>query len=146
MVGDGPERGWLEQHLPGATFTGMLGGAELATAFASLDVFVHTGETETFCQTVQEAQASGVPVVAPAAGGPLDLVEDGRTGLLHDPRDPASLRGLVTELVADPSLRRHLAAEALEAVSTRTWTHVVGRLVEDHYRPVVAQPHSPAAA
>ena len=146
VVGDGPERGWLEQRLPGATFTGMLGGAELATAFASLDVFVHTGETETFCQTVQEAQASGVPVVAPAAGGPLDLVDHGRTGLLHDPRDPASLPGLVTDLVADPSLRRHLAAEALEVVSTRTWAHVVGRLVEDHYRPVIGLPRSPAAA
>ena len=146
VVGDGPERGWLEQHLPGATFTGMLGGAQLAAAFASLDVFVHTGETETFCQTVQEAQASGVPVVAPAAGGPLDLVDHGRTGLLHDPRDPGSLRGLVADLVADPSLRRQLAAEALEAVSTRTWAHVVGRLVEDHYRPVIALPRSPAAA
>ena len=116
VVGDGPLRAWLEQRLPGATFTGMLGGAELATAFASLDVFVHTGEAETFCQTVQEAQASGVPVVAPAAGGPLDLVRAGHTGLLYDPSDPASLRRAVETAGRTTSqLRRRLAPAGARA-------------------------------
>ncbi len=101
VIGDGPSRPWLEKRLPEAKFTGMLRGMDLARAFASLDVFVHTGEAETFCQTVQEAQASGVPVVAPAAGGPLDLVDPGRTGLLYDPADAESLRRTVATLVGD---------------------------------------------
>ena len=137
VVGDGPEREALERRMPGAVFTGMLGGADLARAFASLDVFVHPGESETFCQTVQEAQASGVPVVAVAAGGPLDLVEHDRTGLLYDPRRAGGLEQQVARLVADPALRADLAARAAGEVAQRSWAAVVGQLVEEHYRAVL---------
>lgn len=136
VVGDGPERGWLADRLPHATFTGMLRGPELARAFASLDVFVHTGEAETFCQTVQEAQASGVAVVAPAAGGPLDLVVPGSTGCLYDVADPGALRRSVAGLVADPLARARMARGGHEAVAGRSWARVVDELV-GHYAAVV---------
>ena len=74
IVGDGPQRKQLESQLPAATFLGFQSGTALAATFASLDLFVHTGAYETFCQAAQEALASGVPVVAPAAGGLPDLV------------------------------------------------------------------------
>ncbi|RLV49098.1 glycosyltransferase family 1 protein [Nocardioides mangrovicus] len=144
VVGDGPVRGQLQRMLPGAVFTGMLRGEELAAAFASLDVFVHTGENETFCQTVQEAQASGVAVVAPGVGGPADLVEHGRTGLLHDPAEPDSLRDLVSWASREPALRMHLAANARQAVAGRTWAAVVDELV-GHYREVCGQDVARAA-
>ena len=137
VVGDGPELPFLRQQLPTATFTGMLTGKELATAFASLDVFVHTGLNETFCQTIQEAQASGVPVVAPAAGGPLDLVDPGRTGLLFDPSDLGSLRDCVARLLRAPGLRRDMAERSRAAVAGRTWEGVVGELADVHYRAVL---------
>ena len=137
VIGDGPSRAWLERRLPDAKFTGMLRGQDLARAFASLDVFLHTGEAETFCQTVQEAQASGVPVVAPASGGPLDLVDHGRTGLLYDPSEKSSLRRNVATLVGDPDLRRSLASAALECVEGRSWANVVDELVAAHYSAVV---------
>ena len=98
----------LREALPGAVFLGRRTGDDLARIFASLDVFAHTGPFETFCQTVQEAMASGVPVVAPAAGGPLDLVAHGRTGLLVPPRDADAVRDAVRSLAADPALRAAL--------------------------------------
>jgi phosphatidylinositol alpha 1,6-mannosyltransferase len=143
VIGDGPARTELERLLPDAVFTGMLHGPDLAQAFASLDTFVHTGDAETFCQTIQEAQASGVPVVAPAAGGPLDLVESGVNGLLFDPTDLSSLRSCVTALQESPSLRRRLAIHGMLAVSERSWASVVAELV-GHYRCVV-EPEAAAA-
>jgi phosphatidylinositol alpha 1,6-mannosyltransferase len=124
----------------------MLLGEELATAFASLDVFVHPGADETFCQTVQEAQASGVPVVAAAAGGPLDLVDPGETGLLHDPGERLAMVDAVATLVADPGLRTRIAANALEGVAQRSWAHLVDELVDRHYRPLLEPGDRPAAA
>ena len=68
VVGDGPSEPSLRAALPGAVFLGRRTGDELARIFASLDVFAHTGPYETFCQTVQEAMASGVPVDRPGGG------------------------------------------------------------------------------
>lgn len=140
VVGDGPTRRDLERVLPGATFTGVLHGQDLSRAYADLDVFVHTGLHETFCQAVQEALAAGVPVVAVGSGGPLDLVTDGVNGRLVDP-SPAGLgprlRSAVTEVVRDEVLRARLARAARPSVRHRTWYAVVGEL-EQHYAAAVA--------
>jgi phosphatidylinositol alpha 1,6-mannosyltransferase len=130
VVGDGVSRGSVQRQLPGATFTGVLRGRELARAFADLDVFVHTGTHETFCQTVQEAMASGVPVVVPDVGGPRDLVVDGRTGRWWDAADPASIRPAVASLAADRATRERLAAAALAAVAGRSWDRLGDELLE----------------
>ncbi|WP_062646618.1 glycosyltransferase family 4 protein [Streptomyces maremycinicus] len=137
VVGDGPSRPGLEETLPGAAFLGNRTGDELARIFASLDLFVHTGPFETFCQTVQEAMASGVPVIAPAAGGPLDLVAHGRTGLLVPPRDADVVRDTVAALAADPARRAVYGAAGRATVEGRTWAAVGDRLI-GHYEDVLA--------
>ncbi|MBQ0829617.1 glycosyltransferase family 4 protein [Streptomyces tagetis] len=137
VVGDGPSRPGLEQALPGAAFLGRRTGDDLARLFASLDVFAHTGPFETFCQTVQEAMASGVPVVAPAAGGPLDLVLPGRTGLLVPPGDAGAVRDAVASLAADPARRAAYGAAGRATVEGRTWA-AVGDLLIGHYTEVLA--------
>lgn len=137
VVGDGPSEPGLRESLPGAVFLGRRTGDDLARIFASLDVFAHTGPFETFCQTVQEAMASGVPVVAPAAGGPLDLVAHGRTGLLVPPRDAVAVRDAVWSLVADPGLRTAYGAAGRAMVEGRTWAAVGDQLI-GHYADVLA--------
>ncbi len=137
VVGDGPDRRRLQRQLPDAAFLGFLDGPELSAAFASLDVFVHTGADETFGQTIQEALAAQVAVVAPAAGGPLDLIVDGRTGLRYDPEAPGQLRDAVTRLVTDSGLRARLGRSGRASVSTRSWATVCDQIL-DHYAAVLA--------
>jgi phosphatidylinositol alpha 1,6-mannosyltransferase len=145
VVGDGPSQEHLTEALPGAVFLGRRTGDELARIFASLDVFAHTGPFETFCQTVQEAMASGVPVVAPAAGGPLDLVDHGRTGFLVPPRDADAVRDAVRALAADPVLRADFGATARATVEGRTWAAVGDQLIS-HYDDVLAGRRAVVAA
>ncbi|HEY0638052.1 MAG TPA: glycosyltransferase [Pseudonocardiaceae bacterium] len=134
VIGDGPRREALRRALPRAVFLGRLDGVELARAYASLDVFAHPGPHETFGQTVQEALASGVPVVAPDSGGPRDLVLPGRTGYLVPAGDAAALRSAVTEL-ADPAVRAAFGVAARRSVLRRTWTAVCDELLH-HYAAV----------
>ncbi|MGE2724511.1 glycosyltransferase family 4 protein [Mycolicibacterium pulveris] len=133
IVGDGVDRAKLQRTLPSAVFTGPLYGAQLAAAYASMDVFVHPGEHETFCQAVQEAMASGVPVVAPNAGGPRDLVAPYRTGLLLAVDEfTAKLPAAVEHLIA---ARARYSVAARRSVLGRTWPAICDELL-DHYAAV----------
>jgi phosphatidylinositol alpha 1,6-mannosyltransferase len=136
VTGGGPMEEELRAALPGAVFLGIRYGADLARIYASLDVFVHTGPYETFGQTVQEAAASGLPVVAPASGGPLDLVSDGGTGYLVRPGDPDALSAAVRTLAADPALRARFGAAARRRVLARSWSALTDELV-GHYAAVI---------
>ena len=104
------------------------------------DIFLFPSATDTFGQVILEAQASGLPVVAVAAGGPLALIEDRVSGLLAKPT-PDALAERVLELAASALLRRRLAAVALAAVRRRTWEGAMERLAGG-YRQALAQPQS----
>jgi len=132
VVGDGPSRRELEDALPEALFTGKLGGEDLARTVACMDVFVHPGELDTFGQAIQEAQASGVPVVATGVGGPLDLVQPEVNGLIYPPGDLEVMRAHVAALVADDERRHRLALGARASVAHRTWDAICGELL-GHY-------------
>lgn len=136
VVGAGPAEAALRRHMPDAVFLGERRGEELAAIYASLDVFVHSGPYETFGQTLQEAAASGVPVVAPAAGGPLDLVADGVTGYLVPPDDPGAFTAAVARLAADPAARAAFGAAGRRRVLGRTWPALIEELI-GHYAAVL---------
>jgi phosphatidylinositol alpha 1,6-mannosyltransferase len=138
IVGAGPAEARLREQLPAAVFLGERRGDELAAVYASLDVFVHSGPYETFGQTLQEAAASGLPVVAPAAGGPLDLVEDGVTGYLVPPGDPAAFTAAVARLAGDPAARAAFGAAGRRKVLGRSWPALTEELT-GHYAEVLGQ-------
>jgi phosphatidylinositol alpha 1,6-mannosyltransferase len=137
IVGDGPAAPALRRALPRATFVGVRAGSQLARLYASLDVFVHTGPYETFGQAVQEAMASGVPVVAPAAGGPVDLVQDGRTGYLVPPFVAGGFTDAVRALASDQEKRTMFGIAGRAAIAGRSWSAVGDELI-GHYRAVLA--------
>jgi glycosyltransferase involved in cell wall biosynthesis/predicted metal-dependent phosphoesterase TrpH len=130
IAGGGPEEPVLRERLGDrATFLGRLDGEALATAYASADLFLFCSQTDTYGQVLLEAQASGLPVVAVAAGGPAELVRHGRSGLLCPP--DAEVLGLtLAGLAGSPSARRRLTGGGLRAVEERSWEAALGRLAE----------------
>ncbi|MEP6479140.1 MAG: glycosyltransferase family 1 protein, partial [Rhodoglobus sp.] len=139
IVGDGPSLVPLKRELKGmpVSFLGKLTGGELAAAYASFDLFVHTGTEETFGQTIQEAHASGLPVIAPHAGGPIDLVDSGTNGFLFDPTDAAMFRARVALLSRDRELRSRMGEAGRRAVLDRSWGSICDELV-GYYESAIA--------
>ena len=121
VVGHGPYSQALAETLPDAVFTGYLTGVELATAYASADVFTFPSTTDTFGNVVIEAQASGVPVVVSDSGGPKELVEDNENGLITKSHDVDDFTRAVRALVVDPSLRKRMSVYARKSVVDRNW-------------------------
>lgn len=136
IIGSGPQEAELRRVLPRAYFAGFQTGQELGAHVASLDVFVHPGEAETFCQTIQEAFAAAVPVVAVGRGGPLDLVDPGRTGWLYAPGDLAAMRSAVEHLGRDHQARAAFAEHAHAEVRGRTWEAVCNQLIGHYARSI----------
>jgi glycosyltransferase involved in cell wall biosynthesis/predicted metal-dependent phosphoesterase TrpH len=142
LAGGGPEQERLRQRVgEHATFLGWLEGTELAKAYACADIFLFPSSTDTFGQVILEAQASGLPVLAVAAGGPLTLVQDRVTGLLGE-ADAEQLANALVELAGSPLLRERLAQAALSAVRERTWERALERLAAGYRRALTgtAQP------
>lgn len=139
LVGDGPSTHSVRKALRGmpVTYLGPQSGRDLAVAYSAFDVFAHTGAEETFGQTVQEAHASGLPVIAPRAGGPIDLVDHGANGYLFDPDHDEQLRAFVEGLALDESLRLRMGEAGRRAVVGRSWESVCDELMA-HYESVIA--------
>ena len=136
IVGIGPAEAKLKKALPNARFVGYQSGAELARYVASFDLFVHTGKHETFCQSIQEALASGVPVIGPNSGGPVDLIDHGVTGLLIDTGNPFELLSAFDTLRNSPDFSQ-MSIAARRAVQHRTWDYINSQLME-HYLDAIA--------
>jgi len=121
IVGDGPYRRELEEKLRGypVLFTGFLQGEELATIYASSDVFVFPSTTDTFGNVVLEAQASGIPVIVSDEGGPQELMVPGETGFVVKANDLAELSRAMAYFLYNPELSRSMGEHARRFVEFR---------------------------
>jgi len=114
VVGDGPAAAGLRRQYPGAVFTGYRYGEELAELVAASDVFVFPSRTDTFGLVLLEAMACGVPVAAYPDTGPIDVVADGVTGVLHEDLQVAALAALRLDRTA---CREHALRYTWEAAT-----------------------------
>ena len=94
IVGDGPERAALEERYPEAHFLGVRTGEELATLYASADVFVFPSRTDTFGLVLLEALASGTPIAGYPVTGPIDIANDAAVGGIEEDLGKAINRAL----------------------------------------------------
>jgi glycosyltransferase involved in cell wall biosynthesis len=143
IVGNGPAFAETQSQLQGVptTFTGYLTGEDLATAYASADIFAFPSYTETFGQVVLEAMASGLPVVGLQAEGVCDLVQHEQSGLLLNPQyaeaeQVEAYRAYLTRLVNNSQERAQFGAFALAEASRHSWYEAMASLV-DGYREVI---------
>src|SRR5262249_26162204 len=139
IIGDGPRRASLQRLMPRARFLGMLTGTALAGAMATLDLLVNPGADETFCQVVQEALASAVPVVTAASGGPADLVRPGDNGWLWAGDGPQVLAALVATVSEDRLGLARVRQRTRASVVERTWAQLGHELI-GHYQAVLSRP------
>jgi len=135
IVGEGPEREALEalaEELGVAdrvTFAGALPYPAIGGYYRAAELFLFASETETQGLVLWEAQAMGLPVVAVAAGGAIDSVQDGRTGYLVPPGDAPALARAAAGLLADEARRRRFAEEARRFAAARSAPRVAEAMV-----------------
>lgn len=141
VAGDGPERSRLEQL---ATTVGlgnrikMLGPIEDVPAlFATAHLAVHPSRSESLSNTILEAMAEGLPVVATDVGGTREILSHGQNGLLLPPNEPALLAAKVKELLESPSLREKYGAASFRAVEDRFDVERVTAQYESVYRSIL---------
>ena len=140
IVGEGPARDWFAARLPEAVFTGFLDGADLGRAVASMDTMFFPSETEAFGNVSLEAMACGVPVVAAAATGSENLIDDGRSGRLIAPGVVADYAEALRAYALDPQLRVHHGQAGEVRSHAFSWDQINQTVADTYLRLVARQP------
>ena len=130
ITGDGPFKGYMEKRMPKAIFTGKKTKAELAQLYATADVFIFPSTTETFGNVVLEAMASGLPVVAAAAGGPKGVITKSEAGFVVEPKNEKAFFEKISTLLDDPELHQKFARNAVKYAQKQSWDALCAGMVK----------------
>ena len=142
IVGDGPDRGFVESQLPHAIFTGFLTGEDLTAAYASSDIFFFPSDSESFGNVTLEAMASGLPTVCADATGSRSLVVDGQTGFLVQADDAQGFARHITTLAQDAGLRQRMGQAARIRALGFSWDETLARML-GYYRALLVGTPAP---
>ena len=124
LVGDGPERAALQAENPDFIFAGMRTGEDLATHYASGDVFLFPSTTETFGNVTVEAMASGLAVIAYDYAAAAEHIKHGRNGLVAAFDNAREFINLAAILIDDPQCISDYGCRARETTERIDWEHV----------------------
>ena len=142
IAGDGSMRAEIAEKLSKFTanvhLLGRIPPEDVLTLLANADVHVTTSEKETKGLTILEAFASGIPVIAPRAGGAIDSIKDGWNGFLFTPKDEKDFISKLKLLIDNPTLRQTMGANAQNYVTKYTWDYTVQNLL-DIWREQIAK-------
>ena len=150
LTGDEVAAQWLTpEHAPYRNrihFTGWLSPSEIYRWYAVADILVVPSRYEPFGMVVLEGMLHGLPVIAAAVGGPADILEHGRTGLLFPPRDVSALAAAIRDLVENAEQCRQMGlAAAREVRKTWLWDRLVPDML-NVYGEFLPDPAPTAAA
>ncbi|WP_242212389.1 glycosyltransferase family 1 protein [Bacillus cereus group sp. BfR-BA-01383] len=138
IAGDGPLAPNLREAVPqtNVTFTGYLQGEDLAEAYASSDLMVFPSTTETFGNVVLESLACGTPVIGANSGGVKNIITDGKTGVLCEPKNEDSFLSSIYELLNNEEMRKQISLDARSYAATQSWDEISSNLLM-HYDDVI---------
>ena len=134
------------RQIPGIHLLGYLHGIELATAYASSDVFAFPSGTETFGNVLLEAMASGTAPVCVNAGGPSDYGVQGVNALMAPPNDVGAFTEQLARAIAEPALRRQIGEGARQTAMSRRWDAIYDQLLDDYAETIADRRQRRAAA
>ncbi len=142
ILGDGPLRSHLQAQLPHAYFRGVLGREETAHYMSAADLLVISSHSEGRPNTLYEALASDLAVVATEVGGIPELIKNGENGVLVPPRSPMMLRNAIQELLKNDKLRTQLASQGRKTIEKNklTWEEHARRLIEIYKKVMKRKP------
>jgi glycosyltransferase involved in cell wall biosynthesis len=124
IIGDGPYASELKERYrhPSIAFPGFMKGKDLARSYASADVFVFPSTTDTYGNSVLEAQASGLPSLVSDEGGPKEIILPDQSGYVLAGHDVEAWRRAMRELTFDAELRARMGSAARARAAMRDWT------------------------
>jgi len=137
VAGDGSERAARAAQIQQLGLTGsvMLAGfrEDAMSIINAADLFVLPSLAEPFGLVLIEAMSLGKPVIATDAGGPREIVENGRTGILVSPADPAALGAAISQLLVDEKLRHSMGASGMKRFKDQyTLTRMTAGIIETY--------------